>query len=173
VRWHHSKPPMVQRRHPCPRQKVQARAPRARLWRQSAAMTSCPGRSPLRACVACPAPQRFDSNGQHRPRRRPRSVADTLGTLTERPPSRSSTTFLAHPTCVSHTRRSVTHNVGSIVANLNRYSTSSDPRTSPPPSAGLQRGGRGRPTSVEEKRRSLTGLARRTMDNDAEEAVVG
>jgi hypothetical protein len=60
-------------------------------------------------------------------------------------------------------------NVSSIVSNLNR----SD-RTSPPPS-GLQRGGRGRPQSgiVEERRRSLTGLARRTMDSDAEEGVVG
>lgn len=58
-------------------------------------------------------------------------------------------------------------NVSSIISNLNR----SD-RTSPPP---LQRGGRGRPQSgiVEEKRRSLTGLARRTMDSDAEEGVVG
>ena len=64
-------------------------------------------------------------------------------------------------------------NVGSMVASLNRNSISSDTRTSPPPSAGLQRGGRGRPTSIEEKRRSLTGLARRTMDSDAEEGVVG
>ena len=64
-------------------------------------------------------------------------------------------------------------NVGSIVSSLNRNSLSSDTRTSPPPSAGLQRGGRGRPTSVEERRRSLTGLARRTMDSDAEEGVVG
>ena len=57
--------------------------------------------------------------------------------------------------------------VSSIVNNFNR----SD-RTSPPP---LQRGGRGRPQSglVEERRRSLTGLARRTMDSDAEEGVVG
>lgn len=64
-------------------------------------------------------------------------------------------------------------NVSSIISNLNRSSLSSD-RTSPPPS-GLQRGGRGRPQSgvVEEKRRSLTGLARRTMDSDAEEGVVG
>ena len=59
--------------------------------------------------------------------------------------------------------------VSSIVNNFNR----SD-RTSPPP-AGLQRGGRGRPQSgiVEDRRRSLTGLARRTMDSDAEEGVVG
>jgi len=64
-------------------------------------------------------------------------------------------------------------NVSSMVANLNRNSLTSDPRTSPPPSAGLQRGIRGRPTSVEERRRSLTGLARRTMDSDAEEGVVG
>lgn len=65
--------------------------------------------------------------------------------------------------------------VGSIVANLNRNSVASDPRTSPPPSAGLLRGGRGRPQSgiVGERRRSLTGLARRTMDSDAEEGVVG
>jgi hypothetical protein len=172
VCWHRLKPPMVQRRHPCPRQKVQARAPHAHLWRKSAAMTSRPRRSPLRACAACPALQRFDSNGQHRLRRHPRSIADTSGPLTERPPSRSPATFLAHPTRVSHMRRSVAHNVGSIVANLNRNSTSSDPRTSPP-SAGLQRGGRGRPTSVKEKRWSLMGLARRTMDSDAEEAVVG
>ena len=59
--------------------------------------------------------------------------------------------------------------VSSIVSNLNRAE-----RTSPPP-LGLQRGGRGRPQSgiVEERRRSLTGLARRTMDSDAEEGVVG
>ena len=59
--------------------------------------------------------------------------------------------------------------VSSIVSNLNRAE-----RTSPPP-AGLQRGGRGRPQSgiVDERRRSLTGLARRTMDSDAEEGVVG
>ncbi|KAH9995488.1 hypothetical protein BJV77DRAFT_1059663 [Russula vinacea] len=65
-------------------------------------------------------------------------------------------------------------NVGSIVSNLNRNSFTSD-RTSPPPSTGLHRGGRGRPTSgiVEERRRSLTGLARRTMDSDAEDGVVG
>ncbi|KAN0102514.1 hypothetical protein V8E52_011358 [Russula decolorans] len=58
-------------------------------------------------------------------------------------------------------------NVSSIISNLNRSE-----RTSPPP---LQRGGRGRPQSglVEERRRSLTGLARRTMDSDAEEGVVG
>jgi len=63
--------------------------------------------------------------------------------------------------------------VNSIVSNLNRNSLVSD-RTSPP-LAGLQRGGRGRPQSgvVEERRRSLTGLARRTMDSDAEEGVVG
>jgi hypothetical protein len=66
-------------------------------------------------------------------------------------------------------------NVSSMISNLNRTSQASDPRTSPPPSAGLQRGGRGRPQSgvVEERRRSLTGLARRTMDSDAEEGVVG
>ncbi|KAI9458178.1 hypothetical protein BJY52DRAFT_1270186 [Lactarius psammicola] len=66
-------------------------------------------------------------------------------------------------------------NVSSIVSSMNRSSVASDPRTSPPPSAGLQRAGRGRPQSgiVDEKRRSLTGLARRTMDSDAEEGVVG
>ena len=66
--------------------------------------------------------------------------------------------------------------MSSIMSNLNRNSISSDPRTSPPPSAGFQRGGRGgRPTSgvVEKKRQSLTGLAKRTMDSDAEEGVVG
>ncbi|KAH9040382.1 hypothetical protein EDB85DRAFT_1925857 [Lactarius pseudohatsudake] len=65
--------------------------------------------------------------------------------------------------------------VSSIVSGLNRSSIASDPRTSPPPSAGLQRGVRGRPPSsvVEDRRRSLTGLARRTMDSDAEEGVVG
>ncbi|KAI0305821.1 hypothetical protein B0F90DRAFT_1693763 [Multifurca ochricompacta] len=65
--------------------------------------------------------------------------------------------------------------VSSIVSNLNRNSASSDPRTSPPPSAGLQRGGRVRPPSAifAERRSSLTGLARRTMDSDAEEGVVG
>ena len=64
-------------------------------------------------------------------------------------------------------------NVSSIISNLNRNSGSAD-RTSPPPSGGLQRGGRGRPQSgVEERRRSLTGLARRTVDSDAEEGVVG
>ncbi|KAH9066772.1 hypothetical protein EDB87DRAFT_1678620 [Lactarius vividus] len=65
--------------------------------------------------------------------------------------------------------------VSSIVSGFNRNSVASDPRTSPPPSAGLQRGVRGRPTSgvVEDKRRSLTSLARRTMDSDAEEGVVG
>ncbi|KAH9074720.1 hypothetical protein EDB83DRAFT_2352927 [Lactarius deliciosus] len=64
--------------------------------------------------------------------------------------------------------------VSSIVSGLNRNSVASDPRTSPPPSAGLQRGARGRPSSVvEDRRRSLTGLARRTMDSDAEEGVVG
>ena len=65
--------------------------------------------------------------------------------------------------------------MSSIVSNLNRNSISSDPRTS----LGLQRGRRGgrggHPTSgvVEEKRRSLAGLARRTMDSDTEEGVVG
>jgi hypothetical protein len=65
-------------------------------------------------------------------------------------------------------------NVSSMVSNLNRSSLASD-RTSPPPSSGLQRGGRGRPQSgiIDERRRSLTGLARRTMDSDAEEGVVG
>ena len=67
------------------------------------------------------------------------------------------------------------NNVNSIISNLNRNSVTSDRTTSPPPSTGLQRGGRGRPQSglVEERRRSLTGLARRTMDSDAEEGVVG
>jgi len=64
-------------------------------------------------------------------------------------------------------------NVSSIISNLNRSSLVSDRASSPP--SGLQRGGRGRPQSgvIEEKRRSLTGLARRTMDSDAEEGVVG
>jgi hypothetical protein len=57
-----------------------------------------------------------------------------------------------------------------IVSNLNRNSKVFDPLPLQM-SASLQSRGRGHPMSgiVEEKGRSLTGLARRTMDRDAEE----
>jgi len=62
--------------------------------------------------------------------------------------------------------------VSSIVSNLNRNSVVFDPQTLQT-LARLQCRGRGHPTSgiVEEKGRSLTGPARRTMDRDAEEGA--
>ncbi|KAI0272568.1 hypothetical protein BC834DRAFT_857325 [Gloeopeniophorella convolvens] len=64
--------------------------------------------------------------------------------------------------------------VSSIVSNLNRNSLASDRGASPPPAA-LQPRARVRPQSgtIEDKRRSLTGLSPRTMDSDAEDSVVG
>jgi hypothetical protein len=50
VRWHNWHTPMAQSRRQWPRQRAQARAPCAHLWGQCEALTSHPGRSPLRGC---------------------------------------------------------------------------------------------------------------------------
>ena len=80
----------------------------------------------------------------------------------------SETSRIRGPRVARGSRGGAGSNVSSIISNLNRNTSP------PPPSAGLQRGSRVRPPSgVEERRRSLAGLTRRTMDSDAEESVVG
>jgi hypothetical protein len=56
--------------------------------------------------VACPAAQGFNVQLE---RAASTTSQTTSGTLIGRPPSRPSTTFLAHPTRVSYTRRSAAH----------------------------------------------------------------
>ena len=150
MRWYHSKPLIAQRRHPRPRQQAQARAPLARLWRQSAAMIGRSGRSPLQgsqsharraqpckgSTQACSI-YRVDATKRRSASQNLRQT--TSGTLIGRPPCRPSTTFVAHLTRVSHTRRSAAHWRAIHPRTAARlwtgvpYSGACPPPTAPPP----------------------------------------